>query len=174
MDDFMDFGEGFTENALGPLIGGGMAQVGHLATKALFPAKAKYASIVGTLLGLATGAALMATRHKGKAMGALAGAAIVGVPRIIEDLLMPAAGLAGADDNLLGAYMAEQMGTTYLPSEMGDDGSPISIADSGSGTTGMQGAYMTEQLNAMPEGIDVAGAGAGEVEIAGFGANFLS
>jgi hypothetical protein len=149
MDDFFD---GATmETVSGPLIGGGLAQLGILGTRKFLPAQTKYAGLIGALVGGGVSAFLMTKpQHRQKALAGLATALIVGLGRQIEDMTLPAR-LSGADQiDLLGAYNAE-MGA--YNAEMGNgeyDGSGpggIDILNSGSGGTGLIGAVVPEQMS---------------------------
>ena len=148
MDDFFD---GPTmEIVSGPLVGGGLAQIGILGTRKFAPSYAKYAGAIGAALGAAASYLLMrrpGSRDKG--MAGVACALLVGVPRQIEDLLLPSR-LSGADD-LLGAYTSEMGAYT---SEMGAP-SPVEVLNSGSGGTGVVGAISPEESMAGDLGADI-------------------
>lgn len=145
MDDFFD---GPTMQSIGgPLAGGGAAQVGILATRKFFPAKAKYAGLIGTVLGGVVGYLIM-RKDRDKGLAAIATAVLVGLPRQLEDMLMPSK-LADAD--LLGAYTSEMGAYT---SEMGE-APPIEVLNSGSGGTGVIGAMVPEESMAGDLGADV-------------------
>lgn len=147
MDDFFD---GPTmETISGPLAGGGAAQVGILATRKFWPAKAKYAGLIGTVLGVGIGY-LMMRKDREKGLAAIATAALVGLPRQLEDMLLPSK-LAGNDTDLLGAYTSEMGAYT---SEMGE-ASPVEVLNSGSGGTGVIGAYVPEESMAGDLGADI-------------------
>lgn len=153
MEDFFD-GAGM-ETVSGPLIGGGLAQLGILGTRKFAPSYAKYAGLIGTVLGGGVSAFLMSKpQHRQKGLAGLAVALLVGVPRQIEDLIMPAK-LSGDDQiALLGAYNAEmadynaQMGA--YNAEMADanevGSSPVEVLNSGSGGTGLIGAIVPEDM----------------------------
>lgn len=153
MDDFFD-GAGM-ETVSGPLIGGGLAQLGILGTRKFLPAKAKWAGLIGALLGGGVSAFLMSKpQHRQKGLAGLAVALLVGIPRQIEDLMLPSK-LSGADQiDLLGAYNAE-MGA--YNAELGEES--IEVLNSGSGSTGLIGAVVPENM------AGDLGAGAADVEI---------
>jgi hypothetical protein len=144
MDDFFDFGGTGTQIVAGPLIGGGLAQLSILGVRKYLPAKAKWAGAIGAAVGTAVGAFLMSKpQHKEKGLAAVAVALLVGVPRQIEDLMLPSK-LSGADQiDILGAYNAE-MGA-YNAEQMGE-ASPVEILNSGSGGTGLLGAIVPENM----------------------------
>lgn len=150
MDDFFD---GPTMQSIGgPLAGGGAAQVGILATRKFLPAKAKYAGLIGTLLGVGVGYLIM-RRDRDKGLAAIATAALVGLPRQLEDMMLPSR-LAGGDVDLLGAYTSEMDGLGAYTSEM-DGPSPVEVLNSGSGGTGVIGAMVPEESMAGDLGADV-------------------
>jgi hypothetical protein len=167
MDDFFDYGGAGTEIVAGPLIGGGLAQLGILATRKWMPGQAKWAGTIGAALGTAAGAFLMSKpQHKEKGLAAVAVALLVGVPRQIEDLMMPSK-LSGVEQiDILGAYDAE---LAAYNAELADGyemegGTPIEVLNSGSGGTGLIGNIVPENM-AGDMGADV------EIEDAGaFGA----
>ena len=145
MDDFFD-GAGM-QVVSGPLIGGGLAQLGILGTRKFLPAQAKWAGAIGAALGGVVSAYLMSKpEHREKGLAGLAVALLVGVPRQIEDLMMPSK-LSGDEQlNLLGAYSSE-MGADEMgayASEMG--ASPVQVLNSGSGGTGLIGAIVPENM----------------------------
>jgi hypothetical protein len=147
MEDFFD-GAGM-ETVSGPLIGGGLAQLGILGTRKFLPAQAKYAGLIGALIGGGVSAFLMSKpEHRQKGLAGLAVALLVGIPRQIEDLILPSK-LSGADQiDLLGAYNAE-MGAYNAEGmgegEYGEGG--IDILNSGSGSTGMLAAVVPENMS---------------------------
>jgi hypothetical protein len=165
MDDFGDF-EGVGEDLAGPLIGGGAAQVGMLATKMLFKGKpiTKWAGLIGTLLGGGISAGLMfSPRYRRMGIQGLATAALVGIPRQIEDMVM-----GGPMQGYLGVITPEQELAGYFGANTGVPAGDVQLLDSGSGSTGMFGTVVPEQ--------DMSGAGGvPDVELLGaFGSNFLS
>jgi hypothetical protein len=137
MDDFFDFGGAGSEIVAGPLIGGGLAQATILSVRKWLPAHAKWAGAIGAAVGTAVGAFLMSKpAHKEKGLAAVAVALLVG-----EDLMLPSK-LSGVENiDLLGAYDAE-MGA--YDAEMG--ASPVEVLNSGSGGTGLIGAYVPENM----------------------------
>lgn len=168
--DFGDFGRrrsrGFggpiMHSMSGPLAGGGAAQVGILAAKLLGktrPSVNKYAGLIGAVVGSLASAALIATGRKDTGYQALATALVVGVPRQIEDML-------AAKGILLGVTVPEQV--QMLGYGFGDPsvqimgaGGPVELLDSGSGSTGVFGVTVPEEIQPM--------AGAGDVELLGGG-----
>lgn len=155
MDDFFD-GAGM-ETVSGPLIGGGLAQLGILGVRKFLPSKSKWAGLIGAVIGGGVSAFLMSKpQHRQKGLAGLAVALLVGIPRQIEDLMLPSK-LSGDDQiDLLGAYNAE-MGA--YNAELGEDSSPIEVLNSGSGGTGLIGAVVPENM------AGDLGAGAADVEI---------
>lgn len=152
-DSFFD-GPGM-QAAKGPLIGGGLAQLGILATKILLPSYVKYAGLFGAILGGGVSAFLMTKpQHKEAGAAGLATALIIGIPRQIEDLM--GGTLKDADD--LSAYTSD-MGAYAMdgPSGMEFMAPPVEIQDSGSGSTGVMGA-VTSEMGATPEGLAIQGA----------------
>jgi hypothetical protein len=143
MEDFFD-GAGM-ETVSGPLIGGGLAQLGILGTRKFLPGKAKYAGLIGAAIGGGVSAFLMSKpQHRQKGLAGLAVALLIGIPRQIEDLIMPAR-LSGDDQiALLGAYNAE-MGA--YNAEMGEGDSPVQVLNSGSGSMGLIGAVVPENMS---------------------------
>lgn len=165
MDDY-DLGfDGAGEQIAGPLIGGGVAQVGMLATRLLFPGKAvaKWSGLVGGLLGAAVGGALMfSSRYRSTGLSALVTALIIGVPRQIEEALMSAGVLKGDMDGYFGVVTPEQVSGYFGQDESGL-GQDVQLLDSGGG--GNLGVQVAEQVMQ----------GAGDVEMmGGFGSNFMS
>lgn len=147
MDDF--FNGPTMETITGPLVGGGGAQLGILATRKFLPAKAKWAGLIGAAIGVGASALLM-RKDRDKGIAGIAVALLVGLPRQIEDLMLPSK-LSGADTDLLGAYTSEMGAYT---SEMGA-ASPVTILNSGSGSTGLIGAVAPEEGMAGDLGADV-------------------
>lgn len=162
-----DFGGLESEGVAGPLIGGGVAQVGLLATKLLgknSPTMIKYAPLIGTLLGGAASAALYFTGRRAIGISGMVTAAIVGLPRQLEEMLVA----QGVMKDYLGVITAEQemagyFGANEAPVEMlGGGGFGVITAEQE-----MAGAGDVEMLGA-DNGIEMLGSGAG------FGSNFLS
>lgn len=155
-----DFGAGM-EHISGPLIGGGAAQVGMLATKLLFRAKpniAKWGGLIGAAVGGGISGALIASpRHRAAGWAGLVTALLIGIPRQVEDMLGPSAGMAG------------YFGVT-VPEEIHGYGfgeSPIQIMDAGAGSTGVLGVTVPEEQMSGPGDIEMLGG-------SGFGSNFLA
>jgi len=160
MDDFFD---GPTmETISGPLVGGGAAQLGILGTRKFLPAKAKYAGLIGAALGVGASYLLM-RRDRDKGIAGIAVALLIGIPRQIEDMLLPSK-LSGSDTDLLGAYTSEMGAYT---SEMGE-ASPIEVLNSGSGGTGVIGAVVPEESMAGDLGADIEIQDAGAFGATGF------
>lgn len=177
MDDWGDFGdpEG-RAHVTGPLVGGGAATVGIFVAKLLGKGKpiAHWSGGLGFLLGAVTSGILMA-RPRTRAMGlsGLITAALVGIPRQLEDLMAqgtmkgylgvitPEREMYGAEEGMEGVTTAEQ-------EMMGQVSRDVQLLDSGSGSTGVLGTIVPEQ--------EMAGAG-GDIELlgaGGFGSNFFA
>lgn len=154
------------EAVAGPLIGGGATQAAIMATRLLFKGKpnvTKWAGLIGAGVGAAVSGALMfSPRHRATGTAGLIVAALIGIPRQIEDMLEGAGMLK---DSYLGVVTAEQAamaGYGY------DDGSAmmgvpgVQLLDSGLGVT------VAEQANmgAISDDVQMLGS-------SGFGANFL-
>lgn len=174
MGDF-GFGAG-REHIAGPLIGGGATQVGILAAKMIFKAKpnvSKWSGLIGLALGAGISGAL-AARPASRATGisGLVTAALIGIPRQIEDMMMPAAtagylGVVTPEQGMMG--YGGGFGVTTPEQGMYGAESEVQLLDSGSGG-GVFGVTVPE---ADMEGMQ----GAGPVELlggGGFGTNFLS
>lgn len=157
-----DFGAGM-EHISGPLIGGGAAQVGLLASKLLFRAKpnvAKWGGLIGAVLGSGISAALIASpRHRAAGWAGLVTALLIGVPRQVEDMLGPA---AGATAGYFGVTVPEE-----IHGYGGFGESPIQIMDAGAGSTGVLGVTVPEEQMSGPGDIEMLGG-------SGFGSNFLA
>ena len=148
MEDFGDFGEGLMTDAAGPLIGGGLAQLGILGTKILMPAYSKYAGLIGAVLGGAVSAFLMTKpQHAMKGNAGLATALLIGIPRAIEDMMLP---------TKLGAITWNGFGAAP---------GGIEILNGGGGSTGMLGAITTDGY-----GDDAAAAAPISIQGGSFGA----
>ena len=93
---------------------------------------------------------LLMRKDREKGLAAIATAALVGLPRQLEDMLLPSR-LSGADTDLLGAYASEMNAYT---SEMGE-ASPVQVLNSGSGSTGLIGAVVPEESMAGDLGADI-------------------
>jgi hypothetical protein len=181
-DDFGDdfgFGAGRAEIA-GPLIGGGLAQVGALAVRLLFkdsPTLQKWAPTIGTVLGAGvSGAMMMSPRFKQVGISGILTAALVGIPRQVEDILMGSAmkdylGVITAEQEMAGAYAG--FGDEYAGYQMGDEYAgyaglgaqqDIQLLD---GSAGL-GVITAEQEMNGPGDVELLGSGNG------FGSNFLA
>ena len=160
MDDF--FNGPTMETISGPLVGGGAAQVGILATRKFWPAKAKWAGAIGAVLGVGASYLLM-RKDREKGIAGIAVALLVGLPRQLEDMMLPSR-LSGGDTDLLGAYTSEMGAYT---SEMGE-ASPVQVLNSGSGGTGVIGAYVPEESMAGDLGADIEIQDAGAFGATGF------
>lgn len=174
------FGDASSDAIAGPLIGGGVATVGALAARMLFEGKAaaKWAPLIGAFLGAGVAGALGAfsPRFKGAMVPGIITAALVGIPRQLETMLVDAGVLKDSEMNgYLGVVTPEQINGYGF----GDDmqgygmGSPVQLLDSGSGSTGMLGVHVPEQINGFGDD-QVAGPGDGVELLGAFGSNFLS
>lgn len=153
----------------GPLIGGGATQIGimlaHLHAKKN-PKALRHAGIHGAVLGGLVGTALLfSDKYRETGIAALVTTGIMIAPRILEGFM----GLGHRDEQLkeaeLGIITPEQY---QALSGFGADDPAVQIMDSGSGSTGMLGTHVAEEVHPL-------GAGASDyVEMMGFGANFLS
>jgi hypothetical protein len=161
MGDFGDFGVAGREHIAGPLIGGGIAQGATLATKLAFPAKAKWAGTIGFLAGgIVSGILASRPRFRQVGISGLVTAALVGIPRQIEDLMTA----PGATQGYLGVITPEQIA--------GMGAGDVELLDSGSGA-GTIGVITPEEgvsgFGAQSE-IEMMGAGGA----GGFGSNFFA
>lgn len=160
-----DFGAG-REYVSGPLIGGGATQAALLTTKLLAKTKpnvSKWAGTIATLVGGAVSGALMfSPRHRAAGISGLITAALIGIPRQIEDLMAPT---AGSTAGYFGVTVPEMEMAGYDDMMMGA-GADIELLDSGSGSSGVMGVTVPEQVSGAPD-VELLGSG-------GFGANFLS
>lgn len=178
MYDFGDFGDGETRapHIAGPLVGGGATQAAILAVKMLFktsPKALKYSALIGTLVGAAASGALMfwpKTRKMG--LSGLVTAALLGIPRQIEDLLLPTGtmadslGMISPERSLMGDEDLAGLGTEYLEGPVANE---VQLLDAGSGSTGVLGVVSPERSL----GDDGGGTGV-EVLGSGFGSSFLA
>jgi hypothetical protein len=147
MDDFSEglFDGPILSETSGVLIGGGVAQVGIMATKAIGGGKYnKYAGLIGAVVGGVAGY-LLSRKDREKGVQALAGAMIVGVPRAIEDMALPALGLKGFDDPDLGAYAAEGMNGLGAYSAEGLS-APVEVLSESPGAPGLLAAVGAEEM----------------------------
>jgi hypothetical protein len=152
-DSFFDGPE--AQAMKGPLIGGGLTQLGRILVKKFMPSQAKHAPLIGMLIGGGVSGFLMTKpQHKEAGAAGLATALLIGLPSILDTYM--GTGLLGDD---LSAYTSEMGAYT---SEMGAealemmDASPVQISDGGSGSTGILGAY-TSEMGATPEGLTIQG-----------------
>lgn len=162
------YGESFFDGpgaqaAKGPLIGGGLTQVGRILVKKFLPSQAKWASLIGMVLGGGVSAFLMTKpQHKETGAAGLATALIIGVPELINNMV--GGTLMGADDlSGLDAYTSEmgegeELGANALEL-LGETPGGIEIQDSGGGSTGVIGAYTSEMGATVPENIQIQGYG---------------
>jgi hypothetical protein len=171
---FRGFGDGGGNPAIaGPLIGGGATQIGimlaHLHAKKN-PAALRHSGIHGLVLGGLVGGALAFThKHRQTGISALVTVGIITLPRILEGFM----GLGHRDETMKGYELGIITPQAYEALSGAGDEAAVQIMDSGSGSTGMLGTHVAEEIHPM------AGAGgAGEyVEMlgsSGFGSNFLS
>jgi len=154
-DSFFD-GPG-VQAAKGPLIGGGLAQLGKVLVKKFLPSQEKYAPLIGGILGAGVGAFLMTKpQHKEAGAAAIATALVIAIPEQLNTMM--GGTLMGPDD--FGAYTSEmgadEMGANAL--ELLGDGSPLEIQDAGAGSNVM-GAVTSEMGATVPEGIQIQGYG---------------
>jgi len=143
--------------AKGPLIGGGLTQLGTILVRKLVPSMSKHATLIGMAVGSAVSAYLMSKpEHREAGAAGLATALIIGVPKILDDYM--GAGLLGDDEGLLGdddlsAY--DDLSGLEDGMEMLGPAAGIEIQDSGSGSTGLvgeeMGAVTQEQLGAITQ-----------------------
>ena len=153
--------------AKGPLIGGGLTQLGAILVRKFVPSMSKHAMLIGMAIGGGVSAFLMSKpEHREAGAAGLATALIVGVPRILDAYM--GTGLLGED---LSEYdMGEGM-------EMLGPAQGIEIEDSGSGSTGLIGeeemgavtqemGAVTQEMGAPAPGIVIQGADFGAT---GFG-----
>lgn len=160
--DFGSFGMGARDHVAGPLLGGGIAQVATLGTKLIWPASkaARWAGAIGTLAGgLVSGLLAMKPRYRSLGVSGLVTAALVGVPRQIEDLMTTPGAAAG----YLGVITPEQV-SGYFGQQP-----EVELLDSGAGG-GTLGVITPEQVQPLGQNSQ-----APEIELmGGFGSNFLS
>jgi len=184
-----DFGQGDKSSIAGPLIGGGVAQIGTLATKLLFRGKKieKFGALIGLGLGGGLSAALaVSPRFRATGISGLITAGLVTLPRLLEDMIGPKTGLKDgfgvhtAERELAGVTTEEMAGAEEML------GADIQLLDSGGGG-GVQGVITTEQemgganeaqLFGAQQDLTLLGAQQNApVDLlggAGFGSNFLS
>jgi hypothetical protein len=147
----------------GPLIGGGLTILGKAAIRKLMPSMADNAGLIGMVIGGGVSAYLMTKpEHKEAGAAGLATALLIGLPPLIDKFAGTSlfgddmSGL-GADLEGLDAYSQEMGGFLGAPAE------GIQIQDSGSGSTGLIGAYtqemgaITQEMGGPAEGITIQG-----------------
>lgn len=178
-DDFGDFGLGLgSEGVAGPLIGGGAAQVGTLAIRLAAknsPTLQKWAPAIGAAVGMAaSGALMLSPRFRATGLSGLITAALVGIPRQIEDLLMGSAmkdylGVITAEQEMAGAY---GFGDEYAGyGQMGDEYAGYAALGAQQDVQlldGQLGVTVAEQEMNGPGDVELLGSGNG------FGSNFLA
>jgi hypothetical protein len=160
----MTYGDSFFDGpsmqaAKGPLIGGGLTQLGKILVKKFVPSQAKYAPLIGTVLGAGVGAFLMTKpQHKEAGAAAVATALIIGIPDQLNQMM--GGTLMGPEE--LGAITSE-MGEGE---DLGDFGAntlellgdeAVQIEDSGVGSTAL--GAITSEMGAGPEDIQIQGSG---------------
>ncbi len=164
---FRGFGSGSLSDPsiAGPLIGGGAVQVGimlaHLHAKKN-PKALRHAGLHGLVLGgLVSGAMAMSDKHRATGISALVTVGIMTVPRILEGFM----GLGHRHEEQLQGF------GTIVPQSLQDFGeADVQLLDSGSGSTGVFGTHVAEELHGASspaENVEIMGA-------AGFGSNFLA
>jgi hypothetical protein len=163
---FRGFGSSLSDPSIaGPLIGGGATQVGvmlaHLHAKKN-PKALRHAGLHGLVLGgLVGGALAMSSKHRATGISALVTVGIICVPRIVEGFM----GLGHRHEEQLQGF------GTIVPQALQGFGEPeVQLLDSGSGSTGVLGTHVAEELHGMgnADGVEIMGAGAS------FGSNFLA
>jgi len=154
-DSFFDGPE--MQAAKGPLLGGGLTQVGTFAVRKLMPSMAKHAPLIGTILGAGVSGFLMTKpQHKEAGAAGLATALIIGLPNIL-DAYMGTGLLHGADD--LSAYTSE-MGADEMAaytSEMGANALELMDAPTPVQIEGSEMGAITSEMGETPQGISIQG-----------------
>jgi hypothetical protein len=165
-DSFFDGPE--MQAAKGPLIGGGLTQLGTIAIRKFVPSMAKHAPLIGMVIGGGVSAYLMTKpQHKEAGAAGLATALIIGLPQLLDEYM--GTGLLKGDevgddqmgDEMLGAY-AQEMGAGEGLQLLGP-AEGVQIQDSGSGSTGLIGAVtqemgaITSDMGAPAEGLTIQG-----------------
>lgn len=159
MDDFGDFGDPGARDLAGPLVGGGLTQVGLLATKMLAknsPRAQKWAPTIGFAVGgLVSG--ILAIRRSTRAIGVtgLLTAALIAIPRQVEELV------GGSLSGYLGIITPEQQGMMGYGEDMNG---PVEVLSEAAGN-GM-GVYTADSAMQGPADVEIMGSGA-------FGSNFM-
>lgn len=169
---FRGFGEGhFSQPYIaGPLIGGAATQVGvmlaHLHAKKN-PQALRHAGLHGAILGgLVAGGLAMSHKHRETGLSALATVAIITIPRILEGFM----GLGHRHEDSMNGYLGTITASDYQGLS---DGPEVQLLDSGSGSTGVLGTHVAEEVHPL------SGSDSGPVELlggaggGGFGSNFL-
>ncbi len=172
---FRGFGNSFSgPHVTGPLIGGGVTQIGimlaHLHGKKN-PKVLRHAGFYGAALGgLVSGALALSSKHRETGISALVTVGIMTLPRILEGFM----GLGARDEtakmNGLGIITPEQYQALSDAGEFGDGDPAVQLLDAGGGSTGVLGTHVAEEVRPL------AGAPADGVELlgSGFGANWAS
>jgi hypothetical protein len=169
---FRGFGSaGDHAHIAGPLIGGGATQIGimlaHLHAKKN-PKALRHAGLHGALLGgIVSGALMLSPKHRATGISALVTVGIMAAPRLLEGFM----GLGHREEtaamNGLGIITPEQYQALSDSGEFGDGDPAVQLLDSGSGSTGVLGTHVAEELHGPPaDGVELLGNG--------FGSNFLS
>ena len=142
----------------GPLIGGGITILGKAAVRKLVPSMADNAGLIGMVLGAGVSAYMMTKpEHKEAGAAGLATALLIGLPSLIDKFAGTSLFSDGLGADELAAYTQEMGGFLGAPAE------GIQIQDSGSGSTGLIGAYtqemgaITSEMGAPAEGITIQG-----------------
>jgi hypothetical protein len=161
------YGESFFDGpgmagAKAPLIGGGVAQLGIIATKKFLPSQAKWAGAIGAILG--SGAAYLLKGRLGQeGMGAaIAAALIVGLPRQLND--MTGGTLMGDDFGAITAETLAGLGEDDMAGYLGADAQGMQLLDSGSGGSEM-GVVTAENFGAAAAGVEIQGSDFGATGI---------
>jgi len=160
---YHDFGfdGSLSEGLAGPLVGGGVTQVGTLAARLIFgktrPAINKWAPTIGFVLGGIVSGILAARKStRGIGIAGLVTAGLVALPRQLEELMM-----GGTMKDGFGVITPEQMQGAF-----GAD-APVELLDSGNGNYAGMGVHTAEQGMGAPAPVEMLGN-------SGFGANFAS
>ena len=151
--------------AKGPLIGGGLTQLGAILVRKFVPSMSQHAPLIGLLIGGGVSGYLMTKpEHKEAGAAGLATALIVGLPSLLDNYLGTSI-LKGDDmSGYLGAYTSEGMGDDLgayamdgSPLQLMD--SPVQISDGGSGSTGVMGSLgaITSEGMGAPDGLTIQG-----------------
>lgn len=159
---YRDFGfdGSLSEGLAGPLVGGGVTQVGTLAARLIFgktrPGIHKWAPTIGFGLGALVSGILIARKStRGIGVAGLVTSALVAVPRQLEELMM------GHTTHGFGVITPEQMQGAF------GENAPVELLDSGNGNYSGMGVTTAEQGMGAPGPVEMLGN-------SGFGANFAS